>query len=34
MVMDPTISGTFDPGGATVVNKAGIMAVIIVPTFC
>ena len=33
-VSEPTINGTFDPGGATMANTAGIMAVSIVPTFC
>jgi len=32
---EPTISGMFGaPGGATVANRAGSMAVMAVPTFC
>ena len=30
----PTMSGTFDPGGATVAKMAGRNAVTIVPRFC
>ena len=33
-VSEPTIIGTFDPGGATVANTAGIRADSVVPTFC
>jgi len=33
-VSEPTIIGTFDPGGARIANTAGIMAVSMVPMFC